>query len=108
MRFGPLALLLLICCMTMRDSSPPFTRCLEAASVDQSEPVELSALDSELPAPLEGDEFKLLTSRLRRSTVHLFSVRTCSQPWISSGLIIFSVSAPPHRELLTSLRRLRI
>jgi hypothetical protein len=62
MRYWRLALVALLCCMTMRESVALVAYRLEDLISNQSDQHVLPSQDSEMPAPTEGDEAEWLTA----------------------------------------------
>jgi hypothetical protein len=104
-----LLLLGFLCCMTMRDSVVQLVDLVEARLTGPVDRHELPLPDSDLPAPMEGEEVEWLAADVEEHN-HC-SVALVTEPRLLTEQISFDAAhgggASP-RALLNALHRLRI
>ena len=109
MSFWRLLLMGLLCCLTMRESVVQVVDLVEAGWVNPTDRHELPVPDSEMPAPMEGEEAEWLAADVEEHN-HC-SVAVVTEPRLLTEQISFDAAhgggASP-RALLNALHRLRI
>src|SRR5262245_43170664 len=104
-----LALLGILCCMTMRGSVAQVANLLESRVAANADHRDLPGQDSNMPAPLEGDESEWLAADGEEHGQHFFCL--VSEPKLLTEQVSCDAAhggGSSPRALLNALHRLRI